>query len=332
MNEKFTALRAYAPGDTRLQTLGRSDLSEGEVFLEVHYSSLNYKDALAVTGKGKILKSYPLIPGIDAAGVVLESSAPRFKPGQEVLITGCGIGENVDGGYTQYLRAHANSIVARPEGLTLRECMILGTAGFTAALALKRMLINGQRPDMGPILISGASGGVGGFAVELFARAGFTVHALSGKASAVETLKSRGATQVLTPNQLGLGSRPLESVKFGGAVDNVGGDLLGQILAHTQLWGNVASIGLAGGHKLHTTVMPFILRGVSLLGTSSNNTPMDLRLELWRLLSTVWKPADLEGYIYQTVNLSDVPRIAEDLLARKVQGRVLVDVHQGEAK
>lgn len=329
MSDSFRALRAYGSGNTRPEKLTRKDLSAGEVLLAVNYSSINYKDALAVTGKGKILKRYPLIPGIDAAGVVLESSDQRFLPGHEVIVTGCGIGENEDGGYSEHMRVDANSVVPRPEGLSLREAMILGTAGFTAALALKRMLINGQVPKMGPILVTGASGGVGGFAVELFAREGFTVHAVSGKETAIDILKTRGATEVLLPDQLSLGTRPLESVRFGGAVDSVGGELLGHVLAHTQLWGNVASIGMAAGHELHMTVMPFILRGVSLLGTSSNNTPMDLRLELWRLLSGTWKPKHLDSYVARTVGLSGVTKACEDLLARKIQGRILVDIRGG---
>jgi acrylyl-CoA reductase (NADPH) len=329
MTDGFSALRSYSPGDTRLEKLSAKDLGGGEVLVEVHYSSVNYKDALAITGRGKILKRHPLIPGIDAAGIVIESSDRRFVPGQKILVTGGGIGENDDGGYTERLRLRADTVVPCPEGLSLREAMILGTAGFTAALALDRMRINGQTPEMGPILITGASGGVGGFAVELFARAGFTVHALSGKPSAAGALRSRGAAEVLMPEQLALGSRPLESVKFGGAVDNVGGELLGRILAHIQLWGNVAAIGLAAGHDLQTTVMPFILRGVSLLGVSSNNTPMDQRLKLWRLLSTSWKPAKLEDYVARTVFLPEVARACEELLARKIQGRLLVDIRGG---
>lgn len=329
MNQTFKALRVYAPGDARLETLLLDQLTDAAVTIEVQYSSINYKDALAVTGKGKILKSFPLIPGIDAAGVVVSSKDPRFKPGQEVFVTGCGIGESDNGGYTQYLTVNPDYLITKPQGLSLRESMILGTAGFTAALALKRMLHNGQRPEQGPILITGASGGVGSFAVELFARAGFTVHALSGKKEAAPVLKALGATEVLTPDELQLGQRPLESVKFGGAVDNVGGELLAKVLAHTQLWGNVASIGLAASHELHTTVMPFILRGVSLLGTSSNNTPWNLRQEIWQALSGPWKPKNLEATLTHTVSLNELPQACDDLINRKVRGRMLVSLANG---
>lgn len=329
MTASFQALRVHAPGDQRIETLTLDQLTPATVTIEVHYSSINYKDALAVTGRGKILKRFPLSPGIDAAGKVLSSEDPRFHIGQEVIVTGCGIGETEDGGYSQRLKVNPDYLIPKPQGLSLREAMILGTAGFTAALALKRMLHNGQRPDQGPILVTGASGGVGSFAVELFARSGFTVHALSGKKDAAPALKALGASEVLSPEDLQLGARPLESVKFGGAVDNVGGELLAKVLAHTQLWGNVASIGLAASHELHTTVMPFILRGVSLLGTSSNNTPWDLRQEIWRELSGSWKPKNLEATVNRTVTLNELSKACEDLMDRRVRGRMLVQLFEG---
>jgi putative YhdH/YhfP family quinone oxidoreductase len=322
----FTALRATGPGPAQLTEMTSNELSAGEVTIATHYSSVNYKDALAGTGKGKILRRFPLNPGIDAAGLVIESQDERFHPGQEVLVTGCGIGENDDGGYSPYVRVKADSVVPKPEGLSLKEAMILGTAGFTAALALQRLLQNGQTPEMGPILVTGASGGVGSFATQIFSQAGFEVHALSGKTEMHDYLKNLGAKQILTPQELKLGSKPLESVRFGGAVDNVGGELLAQVLAHTQLWGSVAAIGLAGGVEVHTTVMPFILRGVSLLGTSSNNTPMPLRRVLWDKLGSAWKPKNLEKIHTRTVGLKDLPSVFEDLLARRQHGRVLVDV------
>lgn len=327
----FWALRVHSSEGqpyAKLQQMTEAELTVGEVTIEVHYSSVNYKDALAGTGKGKILKSYPLNAGIDAAGVVLQSKDPRFQAGQNVLVTGCGIGENFDGGYAEVMKAHADSVVPLPEGLTLREAMILGTAGFTAALALSRMEQNGQKPALGPILVTGASGGVGSFAVQIFSQAGYEVHAVSGKHEAIRYLKDLGAANVIPPEELGLGSRPLETVRFGGAVDNVGGEMLARVLAHVQLWGNVASIGLAQSAELHTTVMPFILRGVSLLGTSSNNCARDLRHELWRKLAGPWKPKKLENIVTQTVGLKDLMPAFEDLLHRRVHGRILVEIRK----
>lgn len=329
----FWALRIHAPqaeGDpyAKLQQVKLDDLTPGEVVVQVHYSSVNYKDALAATGKGKILKRYPLNGGIDAAGTVLSSIDGRFTPGQKVLITGCGIGENFDGGYSEILRVSGDSVVPLPEGLSLREAMILGTAGFTAALALHRMQENHQRPSMGPILITGASGGVGSFAVQLFAQEGYEIHAVSGKHEAIRYLKELGAHQVIPPNELNLGARPLETVRYGGAVDNVGGQLLSKLLSHIQLWGNVCSIGLADSAELKTTVMPMILRGVSLIGVSSNNTPMALRLNLWQKLATTWKPKHLEKTLTRTVGLKDLMLTLDELLHRKIHGRVLVELRK----
>jgi acrylyl-CoA reductase (NADPH) len=329
----FTALRAHQTNGAttaRLETIQLEDLTAGEVVVEVHYSSVNYKDALACTGRGRILKQHPLTPGIDAAGLVLKSSDSRFKPGEPVVITGCGIGENFDGGYSEILQVKADSVVPLPKGLTLKETMILGTAGFTAALALYRMLQNGQRPELGPIVVTGASGGVGSFATQIFSQLGFEVIAVSGKPKQHEFLKSLGAHIVQTPAQLELGTRPLETVRFGGAVDNVGGKTLSAILAHTQLWGNVASIGLAEGPELNATVMPFILRGVSLLGTSSNNTPMDVRLQIWKKLANEWKPKKLSELVTKTVTLHELPSVFDSFFDRTVHGRVLVQIKAKE--
>jgi NADPH2:quinone reductase len=304
-------------------------LTPGEVVVEVHYSSVNYKDALAATGKGRILKKFPLNGGIDAAGVVVQSIDPRFSKGQKVLVTGCGIGENDDGGFAEILRVKAESVVPLPPGLTLRDAMILGTAGFTAALALHRMQENHQRPSQGPILVTGASGGVGSFAVQLFAQEGYEVFAVSGKHEALRYLTDLGASRVISPTELGIGTRPLESVRFGGVVDNIGGKLLAQALAHTQLWGNVCAIGLADTAELSTTVMPMILRGVSLLGVSSNNCTRDLRLSLWQRLASSWRPKHLEKTVTRVVDLKELMQACDDLIHRKVMGRILVEIRRG---
>jgi len=333
----FWALRVHGPDGGKkgepystLQQITLDQLTAGEVVVEVHYSSVNFKDALAATGRGKILKKLPLNAGIDAAGVVIDSQDKRFSKGQKVLVTGCGIGEVDDGGYSEVLRVKAESVVPLPQGLTLRESMILGTAGFTAALALHRMQVNGQKPEMGPILVTGASGGVGSFAVQLLAQQGFDVIAASGKHEAVKYLTQLGAKKVIPPTELGLGDRPLESVKFGGVIDNVGGKLLAQAIAHTQLWGNVCCIGLAESAELHTTVMPMILRGVSLLGASSNNCTRDVRLEMWKNLAGPWRPKFLKETLTRTVDLKELMMACEDLMHRKVHGRILVEIRKDE--
>lgn len=311
---------------SRVVEMNEHDLTPGELMVRVHYSGVNYKDALAGAGKGKILKHFPLNGGIDAAGVVESSSDSRFRVGQEVLVNGMGIGETFDGGFAEKIRLSANSVVIKPSGLTLRETMILGTAGFTAALALFRMEQNGQQPEKGPIVVTGASGGVGSFAIQILKRAGYESIAVSGKASATEYLKELGANQIVTPEKLNMGDRPLESVRFGGGIDNVGGKLLGQILAHTQLWGNVASIGMAESAQLPTTVMPFILRGVSLLGASSNNTPIEVRQQIWNRLGAEWKPAKIDRVLAKTIRLEQLPQAFTDLLERRVTGRILVEL------
>lgn len=331
----FWALRVHAPDGKNddepyatLQQMKLEELTPGEVVVEVHYSGVNYKDALAATGRGRILKKFPLNAGIDAAGLVIESNDKRFTKGQSVLINGCGLGESDDGGYAEVLRVKADSVVPLPAGLTLKDSMVLGTAGFTAALALYRMLQNGQEPPMGPILVTGASGGVGSFAVQLFSQAGFEVIAVSGKHEAVKYLTKLGASKVIAPADLGLGSRPLESVKFGGVVDNVGGKLLAQAIAHTQLWGNVSCIGLADSAELHTTVLPMILRGVSLLGASSNNCTREVRHEMWRRLGSDWRPKYLNETLTRTVDLKELMMACDDLIHRKVHGRILVEIRK----
>lgn len=325
-------IRAYRIFNENNQVKGRivsmeeKDLSSGDVTIRVRYSGVNYKDALAGSGRGHILKSFPLNGGIDAAGVIEESSDPNYSVGQEVLVNGRGIGESVDGGYAEKLRVPGDFIVPKPPGLTLQESMLIGTAGFTAGLALHRMEQNGQTPSKGPILVTGASGGVGSFAVQILSQAGYEVIAVSGKSDATVYLKELGAKQVLKPEELELGSRPLEAGRFGGVIDNVGGELLAKALAHTNLWGNVSSIGLAASPELHTTVMPFILRGVSLLGASSNNCPQDMRIRIWNRLGAQWKPAQLAKILAKTITLEDLPQAFQDLLDRKITGRMVVAI------
>ncbi|TAN08121.1 MAG: acryloyl-CoA reductase [Rhodanobacteraceae bacterium] len=309
-----------------IESLRLDELSPGEVVIQTAYSAVNYKDALAGTGKGKILRRFPLNGGIDVAGHVVRSSDPRFKAGDAVLCTGCGLSETRDGGYAEYARLKAEWTIALPAGLSLREAMILGTAGFTAALALLRMRDNRQVPELGPIAVTGATGGVGMLAVAIFSRAGFDTHAISGKPEHAGFLRALGAREVLDRHHLDLGTRALESARFGGAVDSAGGALLAQLLACTQPYGNVASIGLAAGSKLATTVMPFIIRGVSLLGIASAGTARDIREAIWQHLASDWKPAQLDRICTREVDLDGLPTVFEPMLGGHSFGRTLVRI------
>ncbi len=309
-----------------IETLDKPTPADGEVLVRVQYSAVNYKDALAGTGKGKILKTFPLVGGIDAAGVVEASNDPRYGVGDAVIATGWGLSFDHDGAYAEYLCVPADWLVPMPDGLAAREAMILGTAGFTAALAVHRMLTNGQRPDMGPILVTGSTGGVGSMAVAIFAKLGYEVTAISGKPDLHEWLHKLGATEILGRDALAEAKRPLEKARWGGAVDNVGGELLEQITRTVGPWGNIASIGLAGGHTLNTTVMPFILRGVSLLGCNSVDVPYPLRAELWQHLAGDWRPAGLDGMASEQVGLDGLADVFERMLAGGIHGRILVDL------
>jgi len=309
-----------------LEDLPKTTPTDGEVLIRVQYSGVNYKDALAGTGRGKILRTFPLVGGADAAGVVEQSAHPCYQPGDAVIVTGWGLTFDHDGGFAGYLCCPAEWLVPMPAGLDTRTAMILGTAGFTAALAVHRMLGNGQDPALGPVLVTGASGGVGSMAVAILARLGFQVTAISGKPELADWLRGLGATQILPRDALAEARRPLEQARWGGAVDNVGGELLAQITRTVVPGGNIASIGLVGGHELHTTVMPFILRGVSLLGCNSVDVPYPLRKTLWEHLAADWQPRNLEGLASETVGLADLPEVFERVLAGKTHGRVLVAI------
>ena len=329
----FLACRIFQEEDSqgaksvshRLVQMNLGDLSDGEVVIRVHYSGVNYKDALAATGKGAILKHFPLNGGIDLAGVIESSKDVRFESGQQVLVNGCGLGEVHDGGLAEYARIPGDWVMPVPDGLTMKECMILGTAGFTAGLAIHRMLVNGQTPDKGPIVVSGASGGVGSNAVSMLSGLGFETIAVSGRREFDDYLTALGASKVCAADDLALSDRPLDKGIFGGAIDNVGGSLLSQIIAHTNLWGNIASIGLADTHQFDTTVFPFILRGVSLLGVSSTNCPMPLRREIWQRLGQDLKPKHLDKILTDEVKLKNVSEVFEELLNRKRYGRTIVN-------
>ena len=306
-----------------IEPIALGDLNPGEVMVKTAYSSVNFKDALAGTGEGRILRRFPLVGGIDVAGHVVASTDPAFKEGDAVLVTGSGLSETRDGGYAEYAQLEARWVVALPAGLSLRESMILGTAGFTAALALLRMVENRQTPDLGPLAVTGATGGVGSLAVAIFRKAGFDVHAISGKPEHAEYLKALGASEVLGREVLAT-TRPMESTRFGGGLDNVGGPMLASLLAQTAPYGNVASAGLAASHALDATVMPFIIRGVSLLGVASAGTARDIRDEVWRRLAGDWKPASLDAICTREIGLDGLPEVFRTMLAGESKGRTVV--------
>lgn len=327
---EFRALRVHKTDrgtESRLESITEQDLTEGQVTVRVCYSGLNYKDALAVTGKGRIMRAFPRVAGIDLAGIVERSEAPAYAPGDRVLVTGCDIGELLDGGLAERACMPTEAVIPLPDGLSLREAMAIGTAGFTAALALRRMQENHQDPDLGPIAITGPTGGVGSIATDLFTRAGYAVTAITGKAdTAGDYLRSLGAVEVLDRGALEVGQRPLESARWGGAVDNIGGEVLAWLTRTVQPWGNIASIGLAASHELQTTVMPFILRGVSLLGIHSVACPRPWREAIWQKLAGDWKPRHLDRIVTREVSLDDVPEACEALIRGEVTGRTLVQV------
>jgi NADPH2:quinone reductase len=310
----------------RFEELTLDDLSPGAVVVRVTYSGINYKDALAATGTARILRRYPLVGGIDFAGVVESSADARFRPGDAVLVTGCALSETHDGGYAEYARVPADWAIPMPQGLDARSAMALGTAGFTAALAVHLMERNDQTPQGGAIAVTGATGGVGSIAIDMLAARGYEVIAVSGKASAVEYLKSLGAARVLLRDDIDYGSKPLEATQFGGAIDNVGGKTLAWLTRTVGYRGNIASIGLAGGAQLETTVMPFILRGVNLLGINSSATPRALRLAVWQRIATDLAPRHLARIVTRTVDFADLPSAFAALIDGHNLGRTLVKI------
>ncbi|HPE59328.1 MAG TPA: oxidoreductase [Thiolinea sp.] len=302
------------------------ELTAGDVLIKTGWSSINYKDALAATGAGRILRKYPLNGGIDAAGKVVSSSDPRFREGDSVLVCGCGLSEDRDGGYAEYVRTCADCVVPLPAGMSEYEAMAIGTAGFTAALAVMRMEQLGQQPDMGPVIVTGATGGVGSFAIDMLAARGYQVTALTGKPDYHPYLQALGASEFLNRHTLEMGTKPLESMRWGGAVDNVGADTLAWLTRTTRPFGNIASIGLAGGYQLETTVMPFILRGVSLIGINSIEMPTRMRTEAWQRLGDDLKPRHLDHIVTREVAFDALPEAFAPYLESSVVGRTVVRV------
>jgi NADPH2:quinone reductase len=327
---EYRALRVVQDGPrTRavLQTLPLDLPAAGEVLVRSAWSGINYKDALAVTGRGKVVRRLPLTAGVDVSGEVVASRDVRFREGDLVIVTGYGLSQESDGGYAEYVRVPGDWVVPLPAGMGLRDAMVLGTAGFTAGLAFLRMTQNGQVPALGPLVVTGASGGVGSIAVDLFSTGGYEVVAASRKGDAAAYLRGLGAGSVLDPATLDPGGdAPLASARWGGAVDNVGGALLAALLRAVRPRGCVASVGLAAGHGLSTTVMPFILRGVSLLGINSAGCPMELRRAVWERLAGDLAPRHLDAVVTGVVGLEEVTAVAERVLAGETRGRTLVRI------
>ena len=307
-----------------LQELDESALPDEAVLIDVAYSSLNYKDGLAVTGTGKIVRQFPIVPGIDFAGTVAESSSDAWETGDEVILTGWGVGESHWGGYAQKARARPEWLVPMPDGLDARKAMTIGTAGLTAMLCVMTLEEAGVKPESGRILVTGAAGGVGSLAVLLLSRLGYEVTALSGRPETHDFLRGLGATEFVGREEMSGQGRPLEKQRWAGAVDVTGGDILARVLAEISYGGAVAACGLAASFKLNTTVMPFILRNVSLRGVDSVYCPIERRTTAWKRLASEL-PESAYSDIGRVIALDDVPRAAADILAGKVKGRTLVD-------
>ena len=328
MAEQFSCYKVTRQDDqvqASVVEIGREDLPPGDVLIRVAYSSLNYKDGLASMGHPGVARRLPHVPGIDAAGMVEQSSDARFQPGAEVLVTGFGLGQDVWGGYSQYIRVPAGWVVPLPTGLSLRESMIYGTAGFTAAISVESLQAHGMTPERGEVLVTGASGGVGSLAVAILAKLGYRVVASSGKATSHEFLKGLGAAAVISREEVDdRSNKPLLGTRWAGAVDTVGGNTLATVLRTTARHGCVAACGLVGGIEMSLTVYPFILRGVVLAGIDSAEYPIERRASLWEKLAGEWKPSQLESLVANTVDLQGLDREVQEILAGRVQGRVLV--------
>lgn len=330
--ESFKAFRIYNESGKvagRVVDTTLDDLAPGEVVFKTAYSSVNYKDALAATGTGgKIIRTYPLTGGIDAAGTVVSSSDSHFRPGDEVICTSYDMGVAHDGGYGEYCRVPAAWVVPLPHGLTLYEAMALGTAGYTAGLAVELLELNGLAPGNGKVLVNGATGGVATLAIDMLARKGYQVVALTGKAGEKDFLKAIGAHQVLLRQSVDLGKRPLEKPLWAAAFDSVGGEQLTWLTRTMHTHGLIASFGNAGGIELNTTVLPFILRGVRLIGVDSAATPMPLRRKVWARLATDLKPLHLSRIAY-TIGLDALPAQFEKMIEGKARGRAVVKLQDG---
>ena len=304
------------------------DLDAGEVVVKVAYSSVNYKDALAATGAGKVIRRFPCVGGIDLSGTVVESSDARYAKGDAVIATSFDLGVSHDGGYAEYARLPADWLVRAPRGMSLKHAMVIGTAGYTAALGVARMEHNGLAPQNGPVIVNGATGGVGSVAIDILAQRGYRVTALTGKDNESDYLRRIGATEVMLRSSIDVTKiRPLDKALWAGGVDNLGGDTLAWMLSTMQQSATVASIGLAANHAWKASVMPFILRGVSLLGIDSGYTPNPQRQQIWDRLADDLKPAHLDDMV-RVIPFSQLPDVFQDFLDAKVRGRIVVDINE----
>ncbi|MDQ0160781.1 acrylyl-CoA reductase family protein [Alkalibacillus salilacus] len=307
-----------------IKQLSMDDLPEGEVTIRVAYSSVNFKDGI-VAYQGQLVESYPLVPGIDLAGTIIDSTDTRYKKGDEVIVTSYKLGTGHSGGFSEVARVPADWVVPLPEGLTSREAMILGTAGFTAALSVQRLEDNGLEPSQGPVLVAGATGGVGSIAVNMLANKGYDVVASTGKSNEEAYLKGLGAKQIIDRNEIvDTEQIPMREEKWAGAIDPVGGKTLQYILSTLKYGGSVATSGLTGGVEVSTTVIPFISRGINWLGIDSVECPMNKRLEVWNRLSDDLKPTNLNEDMVNEISLQELPEVLGNILEGKVRGRTLV--------
>ncbi len=328
--KEFKAFRLYNTNNKvigRVENLNLNDLSQGEVLIKTAYSSVNYKDALAATGTGNIIRKFPLVAGINASGYVVSSSDKRFKEGDAVLVTGYEFGVGHDGGYSEYIRVPAEWVVNLPHSMSLFEAMAIGTAGFTVALCVQRLEENNQKSDLGQFVVTGATGGVGNFAIDIMSTLGYDIAAVTGKPDNHKSLIALGAKKILDRNTIKSEGLPLEKGQWGGAIDNVGGDVLAWLARTMKPGGNVASVGLAGGSHFNTTVMPFILRGISVLGINAPACTMSMRTHLWNRLVNDLAPKHIEKIVKNVVELEDLPSVFEKMLAGETIGRTVVSIN-----
>ena len=308
-----------------LGSSAESDLPEGNVLVRVAYSSLNYKDGLAITGRSPVVRKFPMVPGIDFAGTVLESSQANIKPGDEVILNGWGVGESHWGGLAERARVKGDWLVPMPAGMDAKRAMAIGTAGYTSMLCVMALQDRGVRPEHGPVLVTGANGGVGTIAISLLANLGFSVHASTGRLDESAYLRSLGASEIIDRSELGSPGKPLQKERWAAAIDSVGSHTLANVCASLRYGGTVAACGLAQGMDFPSSMAPFILRGIALLGIDSVNAPMERRMVAWHRLATEL-PRDVLDANTRTIGLAAVREAATELLAGNVRGRLVVDV------
>ena len=300
-------------------------LKKNEVLVQIKYSSLNYKDALSVTGRTKIIREEILVPGLDFSGIVVESSSKKFVKGEKVLATGSGLGETMDGGFSEYAYVPENILIKIPKNLSLRSSMQIGTAGFTAAISIAKMLLNKQKINSGQIIISGASGGVGSLCINILNKIGFKTIAITRNIKQKSYLEKIGANEVITyPKELV--KKPLNNIYYAGAIDNVGGEILDWIIKSTKESGNIVSVGMASNYQLNTTVFPLIMRGVNILGVTSTNYPNSERKKIWQKLSTEYKPTKLKIITKNCINLKEIESFSKYLIKGKSNGRTIIKI------